>query len=68
MKIAFVRKAYTPYGGAERYLSQLIERLTGQGHEIHVFARRWEKKRANGKGEDLGNAPLFHRVPAIQSP
>jgi UDP-glucose:(heptosyl)LPS alpha-1,3-glucosyltransferase len=59
MKIALVRKAYSPYGGAERYLSQLIDRLCAQGHEVHAFARRWE---ANGRGL------FFHRVPLIPSP
>ena len=64
MKIAFVRKAYTPYGGAERYLAQLIERLCNQGHEVHVFAHRWD---SNGTPTE-GNAPVFHRVPVVKSP
>jgi UDP-glucose:(heptosyl)LPS alpha-1,3-glucosyltransferase len=59
MKIALVRKVYTPYGGAERYLSQLVGRLCTQGHEVHVFAHRWE---TNDRGL------LFHRVPLIPSP
>jgi UDP-glucose:(heptosyl)LPS alpha-1,3-glucosyltransferase len=67
MKIAFVRKAYTPYGGAERYLSQLMERLRLQGHEAHVFAHRWESGRAAENQEEKGR-PIFHRVPMISSP
>ncbi len=63
MKIAFVRKYYTPYGGAERYLSQLIERLAGRGHEIHVFAHSWNSREALGERE-----PVFHRVPVVRSP
>lgn len=67
MKIAFVRKAYTPYGGAERYLSQLMERLWLQGHEVHLFAHRWEAGRPDETQAEKGK-PVFHRVPMISSP
>jgi UDP-glucose:(heptosyl)LPS alpha-1,3-glucosyltransferase len=67
MKIAFVRKAYTPYGGAERYLSQLMERLWLQGHEVHVFAHRWEGGQRDETQAEKGR-PVFHRVPMISSP
>ena len=67
MKIAFVRKAYTPYGGAERYLTQLMERLALQGYEVHLFAHRWEAPRASEAAGGNGG-PLFHRVPLIPSP
>lgn len=66
MKIAFIRKTYTPYGGAENYLSQLIDRLGKTGHEIHIFARTWEKEAE--KKRDHPGTPSFHRVPAIGSP
>ena len=66
MKIAFVRKAYTPFGGAEKYLSQLLERLAGQGHEIHIFAHKWETGGAERTGKEAG--PTFHRVPMIGAP
>lgn len=61
MKIAFVRKSYTPYGGAERYLAQLAERLSAQGHDVHIFARRWDAR-------DSKASLVFHRVPAVGSP
>ena len=67
MRIAFVRKAYTPYGGAERYLSQLMERLCAQGHEVHVFAHRWEVHQPD-EAREGGGTPVFHRVPMIPSP
>jgi len=66
VKIAFVRKAYSPYGGAERYLGQLLERLSQQGHEIHVFAHRWEYEKEAVKGERT--RILFHRVPMVSAP
>lgn len=65
MKIAFVRKSYTPYGGAERYLAQLIEQLCDRGHEVHVFAHTWGQNEREGRAE---GGPVFHRVPMIKSP
>jgi UDP-glucose:(heptosyl)LPS alpha-1,3-glucosyltransferase len=64
MKIALVRKAYTPYGGAERYLSQMIERLCDRGHEVHVFARRWDSTTAKAGAK----AEMYHPVPVIPIP
>jgi UDP-glucose:(heptosyl)LPS alpha-1,3-glucosyltransferase len=61
MKIAVIRKNFDPYGGAERYLSRLIGQLVREGHEIHVFARRWE----TGLGEN--GKVIFHRVPTINA-
>jgi len=66
MKIALVRKFYTPYGGAERYLAQLVERLCRQGHEVHLFASRWIPYSPNIQ-ERKSNL-IFHRVPMIPSP
>ena len=57
MKIAIVRKKYTPYGGAERYLHGLIGRLIEMGHEIHVYANTWPSL----KGQNI----FFHKVPMI---
>jgi len=66
MKIAFVRKAFTPYGGAERYLVQLMERLGGLGHEVHIFAHRWKVSPPSPGGE---NTPArFHHVPILAAP
>jgi UDP-glucose:(heptosyl)LPS alpha-1,3-glucosyltransferase len=66
MKIAFVRKNYTPFGGAERYLAQVIFRLLEMGHEVHIFAHTWDPA-AGDSGETRG-APVFHRVPMIAAP
>lgn len=57
MKIALVRYRYTPYGGAERYMSRLIEGLRLEGHEVHIFAAAWE----TGADTDV----TIHRVPVI---
>jgi UDP-glucose:(heptosyl)LPS alpha-1,3-glucosyltransferase len=40
MKIALVRRGYSPSGGAERYLLRFAEALRGAGHEAALFASR----------------------------
>ncbi|MHB8765504.1 MAG: glycosyltransferase family 4 protein [Deferrisomatales bacterium] len=42
MKVALVYKEFGTYGGTERYMTGLARELVGAGHEVHVFARRWE--------------------------
>jgi len=56
MKIALIRKRFTPFGGAEIFLNQLINLLLKQGHEVHLFANRWD----NIPGENTGL--VFHPV------
>lgn len=34
--------SYTPYGGAEVFLSRFIKKLIDEGHECHIFAAEWE--------------------------
>ncbi|MDO8281047.1 MAG: glycosyltransferase family 4 protein [Thermodesulfovibrionia bacterium] len=44
MKIALIRKNYTPYGGAENYMKQVAAGLVGKGHDIHILsAGNWEE-------------------------
>jgi len=38
MRIALVRKNYTPYGGAENYLRLVAGKLVEHGHEIDIFS------------------------------
>lgn len=57
MKIAIIRKKYSPFGGAERYLERLSSALTQGGHEVHVYANRWS---------DTGDSHVVvHHVPMI---
>ncbi|MBF0344882.1 MAG: glycosyltransferase family 4 protein [Nitrospirae bacterium] len=41
MKIAFIRKSFTPYGGAENYLNSLISHLKAPDNDIHVLSTSW---------------------------
>lgn len=60
MKIALIRQSYHKYGGAERYVSYLAEGLLKRGHEVHVFARKWDPHTPEGI--------VFHRVPTLEGP
>ncbi len=60
MKIALVRQSYHKYGGAERYVSYLAEGLLERGHEVHVFARKWDPHVPEGI--------IFHRVSTLKGP
>ena len=42
MKLAFIRRQFSPTGGAELYLQQLLAALAERGHELHLFAEAWE--------------------------
>lgn len=59
MKIALIRQKYTPFGGAERYMARLVERLLADGHEVHIFTSQWDA--------DAGAAVTLHRVPVIRA-
>lgn len=58
MKIAIIRKKYTFHGGAEGFSSSFIENLADEGHEIHIFAIKWQ-------GDNPHKNIHFHKVPAI---
>lgn len=45
MRFAFIKKRFSTYGGAERYLQTLIQQLKDSDHEIHVFANQWTEEK-----------------------
>lgn len=45
---------YTPYGGAEVFLSRFIDELIKNGHTCHLFAAKWD--------EDIKDGVIWHRV------
>lgn len=45
MKLAIIRRQYTPTGGAELYLERLLNALADGGHEIHLFCESWKGSR-----------------------
>jgi len=60
VKLALIRKRYTDFGGAERYVSALARRLVEQGHEVHILAREWEAAQNEGL--------VFDRIPRGRGP
>ncbi len=41
MRIALIRRRYSPHGGAERYVENLSRHLVELGHEVHLFSYFW---------------------------
>lgn len=60
MKIALIRRAYTPFGGAERYMARLVAGLAAERHDVHILAARWDAPPTPGV--------TFHRVPVVGGP
>ncbi len=58
LKIALIRKNYSPYGGAENYLKLTAKELKARGNDVHIFsAGQWPEK-----------ASLVHKIPAVKKP
>lgn len=53
MKLALIRRRGSSTGGAELYLSRLMEALVEREHEVHLFAEAWD---------GLPERVAFHRV------
>jgi UDP-glucose:(heptosyl)LPS alpha-1,3-glucosyltransferase len=57
MNIAFCYESVLPSrGGCETYIAGLARRLAADGHEVHLYARRWD-------ASALPSALRFHHVP-----
>ncbi|MBU0499764.1 MAG: glycosyltransferase family 4 protein [Gammaproteobacteria bacterium] len=41
LQLTLVRQKYTPFGGAERFVSRALEALAAKGVDIRVVARSW---------------------------
>jgi UDP-glucose:(heptosyl)LPS alpha-1,3-glucosyltransferase len=44
MRIALIRRRYTPHGGAEKYVDRLAQKLLALGHEVHLFCTEWPRR------------------------
>jgi UDP-glucose:(heptosyl)LPS alpha-1,3-glucosyltransferase len=62
MKIAFCYESVLPArGGCETYISDLARRLASDGHEVHLFACRWDPA-------VLPESTVFHQIPPVVGP
>jgi UDP-glucose:(heptosyl)LPS alpha-1,3-glucosyltransferase len=58
VKIAFIRKNYRAFGGAENYLNHVAKALKAKGHDIHVFsAENWPD-----------NTLCVHKIGSLKKP
>ena len=55
MKLCFLIYTYFPYGGQQRDFMRVVKESLQRGHEVHVFAFRWEGVVPEGVN--------WHRVP-----
>jgi UDP-glucose:(heptosyl)LPS alpha-1,3-glucosyltransferase len=77
MRLAIIRKRYTPYGGAERFIGQLAVPLSKEGLDITIVADSWNGQTVTGMQwiqakaaglTRLGREKTFHQaVQAILS-
>src|SRR5438067_8201695 len=62
MNIAFCYENVQPArGGCSTYISDLARRLVADGHEVHLYASRWD-------AAALPPATVFHALPAPRGP
>jgi UDP-glucose:(heptosyl)LPS alpha-1,3-glucosyltransferase len=62
MNIAFCYESVIPArGGCETYIADLSRRLAADGHEVHLYASRWDAER-------LPASMMFHQLPNITGP
>lgn len=50
LKIALIRQRYTPFGGAERFVSRAMNALQQEGTQVQILTRSWQ-----GTGEPPAN-------------
>lgn len=43
MKIALIRQKYSPFGGAERFVSRALSALSQQGLQVTLLSRNWDQ-------------------------
>jgi len=61
MRVALIRKAYTPFGGAERHVDRFVDALLSRACEVHLFAAQW------GETGQSRNGLVLHRVPIVRA-
>src|SRR2546425_863192 len=62
MNIAFCYESVLPArGGCETYIADLSRRLIADGHEVHLYACRWDESA-------LPAGMNYHRLPSIRAP
>ena len=63
LKLAVLVKSFITTGGSERYAVEITRRLRDRGHDIHLFARRFDEKYI--KGISFYNVPSRHTFSSV---
>lgn len=58
LSIAIAVESLHLHGGVERRTSELVKGLISAGHEVHIYANRWDARAAVGAS--------FHRIPILR--
>jgi UDP-glucose:(heptosyl)LPS alpha-1,3-glucosyltransferase len=58
VRIGLLRRRWSAHGGAERFTDQFMAALVRHGHEVHLFAARWDRPPAG---------VAVHRVPVVRA-
>ena len=58
LNVAIVVESLHSQGGVGRRTSELVRKLLSAGHEVHVYANRWDPKAAEGAS--------FHYIPMLK--
>lgn len=58
MSIAIVVESFHAQSGVDRRTSELVKGLLSAGHEVHIYANRWDTNAAEGI--------IFHRIPILK--
>ena len=59
MKLAIIRQKYTPYGGAEKFVSQALQTLSESDNlELLLFTRKWQ----DSSNADNKNKKIFEPI------
>src|SRR5215510_1135911 len=62
MNLAFCYESVLPArGGCETYIGDLARRLVADGHEVHLYACRWDQR-------CLPATMSFHQLPPLRGP
>ena len=49
MKIAIIRKKFTPFGGAENFILRTSSRLSSLGIKFSIISEQWKRDANNSK-------------------
>jgi UDP-glucose:(heptosyl)LPS alpha-1,3-glucosyltransferase len=58
VRLALLRRRWSAHGGAERFTDQFMAALVREGHDVHLFAARWDRP---------PDGVTVHRVPVVRA-